>query len=77
MVTRKGNTAMRKVVLRATRALRHGAGRETTLLRPQPSRQALRHGRRQRSLRDARRRADLWLHAAGFRRIDALDEFTC
>jgi len=81
LFSRKANRAARRLVLRAARALRHGAGRELTLrdvrigitklderfegVSDTDTLEALADG------------LDPWLHAAGFERIDALGEIVC
>jgi hypothetical protein len=73
---RRANRAARRIVVRAARALRRGAGRERTLrdvriavARLDPGDSAVLE-----AFADA---LDPWLHAAGFERIEALDEIEC
>jgi hypothetical protein len=78
MYSRRGNAAMRRVVVRAARALRRGAGRHRTLI-------GVRRDQAEVSLRfpeaDDSDVADAladqigrWLTAAGFHGIDGLDD---
>ena len=73
---RRADRRLRRIVVRAARALRRGAGRERTLrdvriavARLDPGDSALLE-----AFADA---LDPWLHAAGFERIEALDEVDC
>jgi hypothetical protein len=81
LASRRGDRAARRIVLRAVRALRRGAGRKRTL-------RDVRIGVRRLAERfdDASDSAvdeafadalDPWLRAAGFERIEGLDEVDC
>lgn len=81
MVTRAGDRAVRSMLLRITTGLRRGAGREKTLER---LRAGLEHVfQRHDEARDIAVQEAValvinrWLHAAGFRRIAALDDLDC
>ncbi len=73
--------AARRVVLRATRALRRGAGRASTLrdVRIGMARigDRFQGGAASDVLGAVADALDPWLHAAGFQRIQALDEVNC
>jgi hypothetical protein len=73
---RRANRAFRRIVLRAARALRRGAGRERTLrdLRVAVARRDPGDSAVLEAIADG---IDPWLHAAGFERIEALDEIEC
>ena len=83
MFTRRGNAAMRRIVVHAARALRRGAGRATTMVLV--SDEYLRVAKRFQESEDTAVQEPLavelskWLRAAGFRGIDGLDEleFEC
>jgi hypothetical protein len=81
MFSRRGNAAMRRIVVRAGRALRHGAGREQTLrlVRKAFERAASRYREADdTAVRDALAdELDKWLTAAGLAPIEAFDEITC
>jgi hypothetical protein len=80
MESPRGNAAMRRVVRRAARALRHGATRERAMgYAADGLRLVLRRYRVYDSevvdlVADA---IDPWLHAAGYERIESLDELDC
>ena len=80
METPRGNAAMRRVVRRAARALRHGATRERAMAYAADGmRRVLRRFHVDDSMTvdliaDA---LDPWLHAAGYEPIEALDEIDC
>ena len=78
---RSANRAARRVVLRATRALRRGAGRASTLrdVRTGMARigERFEAGDDSAVLEAVSDALDPWLHAAGFQRIQALDEVNC
>jgi hypothetical protein len=77
----RGDAAVRRLVRRAARALRRGAGREETLARFRRdfARVAKRFDEAYRTVVRARvaRELDRWLHAAGFARFDPLDDIVC
>ena len=77
----RADRAARRVVLRATRALRRGASRATTLrdVRIGMARIGERFdgGDDSAVLEAVSDALDPWLHAAGFERIEALDEVNC
>ena len=81
MFSRRGDAAIRQIVLRAARALRRGAGREQTLSRVRKDfhRVASHFSEADdTAVREALGdELDKWLVAAGFSRIDAYDEITC
>jgi len=80
METRRGNAAMRRVVRRAARALRRGARRERAMgYAAQGSARVMRRfGVWDTMIIDLVADAlDPWLHAAGYDRIEALDELFC
>ena len=81
MLSPRGNAAMRRIVVRAARRLRRGAGREWTLrrVRLQFHRIAARFPEADDTVvREAvGDELDKWLRAAGFARIEAYDEITC
>ena len=72
---------MRRLVQRAARALRRGAGREETLRRVRLDYAKVddRYDEAgDTAVRDAvADELDKWLHAAGWERIEAFDEITC
>ena len=72
---------MRRIVVRAARALRRGAGREETLRRVRQDYVKVDERFKEASdtaVRNAlAEEIDKWLHAAGWERVDALDEVTC
>jgi dipeptidyl aminopeptidase/acylaminoacyl peptidase len=80
-LSKRGNAALRRLVLRAARALKHGAGREETLQRVRQD--YLRVDDRFDGAMDTIVREkvadeiDAWLIAAGFEPIEAYDEITC
>ena len=80
METPRGNAAVRRVVRRTARALRHGASRERAMgyagdgLRPVLRRYHVYDSEVVDLVADA---LDPWLHAAGYDRIEALDELDC
>jgi hypothetical protein len=77
---RRGNTAMRRVVLQATRALRHGAGRDEALTGASNGmRRVLKHFHVYDTMivESVAVALDGWLRAAGYPVIDALDELDC
>jgi dipeptidyl aminopeptidase/acylaminoacyl peptidase len=81
MFSDRGDAAMRRVVARASRALRRGAGREETLRRVRLDYGAV-NARFDEALDTAVEEAvadeiDRWLIAAGYEPIEALDEITC
>lgn len=81
MFSRRGDAAIRRIVVRAARALRRGAGREQTLSRVRNDFHTV-ASRFSEADDTAVREAlgdelDKWLAAAGFSRIDAYDEITC
>jgi hypothetical protein len=78
MFTRRGNAAMRRIVVHAARALRRGAGRATTMVLV--SDEYRRVAERFQESEDTAVQEPLavelskWLRAAGFRGVDGLDE---
>jgi hypothetical protein len=80
METARGNAAMRRVVRRAARALRHGATRERAMAYAADGmRRVLRRFHVDDSMiaDEVADALDPWLHAAGYDRIEALDEIYC
>jgi hypothetical protein len=81
MFSRRGDAAIRRIVLRASRALRRGAGRSETL--GSVSDDLERVAKRFDEAHDTAveealaNELDKWLHAAGFPRIESRDEFSC
>jgi hypothetical protein len=81
MFSRRGDAAVRRLVVRAARSLRRGAGREAVLSRVRLD-YAKVADRYAEALDTAVREAvsdelDRWLRAAGFEPIEAFDEITC
>jgi hypothetical protein len=80
-LSRRGDAALRRVVVRASRALKRGVGREETLQRVRVD--YVRVSDRYRGAMDTIVREavadelDGWLVAAGFEPIEAFDEITC
>jgi hypothetical protein len=81
MFSRRGDAAIRRVVLRAARALRRGASREATmrLVSIAYERVAKRYSEAQDSAVEEALAVELskWLRAAGFAEIDGLIELEC
>ena len=81
MPTARGDAAMRRIVLRASRSLRRGDGREQVLaqVRLDFARVAERYtGASDTAVRERLAdELDRWLVAAGFEVIEAFDEITC
>ena len=79
MFSARGDAAMRRVVLVASRSLKRGASRETALERVRAAYAKVRFKEAyDPAVRDAvADQIDRWLHAAGFSRVEALDEVTC
>ena len=81
MFSRAGDRAMRRVVVRAARRLRAGRGREEVLrrVRQDYADAAERFGEAYDTAvgEAVADELDPWLEAAGFERVDALDEITC
>jgi hypothetical protein len=79
--TRRRNAAMRKVLLRASRGLRAGAGRPETLLGVGNDLHRL--AERFDEVYDKAvweavgRELDRWIHAAGWDRLDTLSDIDC
>jgi hypothetical protein len=81
MFSRRGNAAVRQIVLRASRSLRRGAGREAVLARVRQDFAEVYERHPEIGDTAVRERLgdelDRWLVAAGFEVIDAYDEITC
>ena len=79
MFSARGNAAMRRIVLLAARSLKRGASRETTVERVRTAYGKVRFKEAgDTAVREAvADQIDRWLHAAGYERIEALDEITC
>jgi dipeptidyl aminopeptidase/acylaminoacyl peptidase len=81
MFSRRGDAAIRRIVVRAARALRRGASREATmrLVSIGYERVAKRYSEAEDSVVGEALAVELskWLRAAGFEEIDGLDELDC
>jgi hypothetical protein len=77
MPTRGGDRALREVVLRAARSLRHGATREVVLSRVRSDYPGIEAARTTAVLNAVASELDKWLHAAGWARIRTLRELSC
>jgi len=81
LFSRRGNRAARRVVLRATRALRRGTSRALTLrdvrIGMERIEERFDEGAASDVLGAVSDALDPWLHAAGFQRIAAVDEVNC
>ena len=77
MPTRAGDRALRQLVLRAARSLRHGATREVVLSRVRSDYAGIEAARTTAVLKAVARELDKWLHAAGWARIRTLRELSC
>jgi hypothetical protein len=81
MFSRRGDAAIRRIVLHASRALRRGAGRAETLggVSDELDRVAKRFDEAHDTAVEEAIASELdkWLRAAGFATIESRDEFSC
>ena len=81
MLTRAGDAAVRRVIVRAAKGLRQGAGRAKTMQRVRLGLDPI--DRRYEEAQDTAVQEaiaveiDRWLHAAGFAGLGATDELDC